>query len=134
MEVKLESLIPYEKLKIDVDSVFQIVEKNGKAVLLKENQPVYIIVKYEATMGLNETAENNITTSKYTLQQAMKIVLLEAEDHTMHAASLADEIFNRGLYLQKNGNKAQYNQIRARCGHYTDMFSALPGNNIKLKI
>jgi len=37
------------------------------------------------------------------------------------------------LYLQKNGKKAQYTQIRARCGHYPDMFEALPGNFIKLK-
>lgn len=51
----------------------------------------------------------------------------------MHAAALADEIYNRRLYLQKNGNKAQYSQIRARCGHYPDLFEALPGNYIKLK-
>lgn len=63
----------------------------------------------------------------------MKIVLSEAENKTMHASKLADEIYERRLYLQKNGNKAQYTQIRARCGHYPDMFEALPGNYIKLK-
>lgn len=132
MEVKLESLVPYEKIKIDADSVFQNVEKNGKVVLLKDNQPVYIILKYEATMGSIEK-EVHMETPKYTLQEAMKIVLLEVEDYTMHAADLADVIFNRGLYRQKNGGKAQYNQIRARCGHYPEMFEALPGNIIKLK-
>lgn len=69
----------------------------------------------------------------YTLQEVMKIVLSEAENKTMHASKLADEIYERRLYLQKNGNKAQYTQIRARCGHYPDMFEALPGNYIKLK-
>jgi antitoxin Phd len=69
----------------------------------------------------------------YTLQKAMKIVLSEAEHKTMHASELADEIYRRRLYLQKNGKKAQYTQIRARCGHYLDMFEALPGNYIKLK-
>jgi antitoxin Phd len=52
----------------------------------------------------------------------------------MHASELADEIYNRRLYLQKNGKKAQYTQIRARCGHYPDLFEALSGNVIKLKI
>lgn len=132
MEIKLDSLVPFDRIKIDADSVFQTVEKNGKVVLLKDNQPVYIILKYEANMGSIEQ-EANIETPKYTLQEAMKIVLLEAEDNTMHAAALADEIFNRGLYRQKNGGKAQYNQIRARCGHYPEMFEALPGNTIKLK-
>jgi antitoxin Phd len=37
------------------------------------------------------------------------------------------------LYLQKNGKKAQYAQIRARCVHYPELFEALPGNYIKLK-
>lgn len=132
MEIKLDSLVPYNKIKKDADSVFQTVEKNGKVILLKDNQPVYIILKYDANMGSIEQ-EVNMDTPKYTLQEAMKIVLLEVEDNTMHAAALADEIFNRGLYRQKNGGKAQYNQIRARCGHYPDMFEALPGNIIKLK-
>jgi antitoxin Phd len=51
----------------------------------------------------------------------------------MHAAELAYEIYKRRLYLKKDGSKAEYTQIRARCGHYPDMFEALPGNYIKLK-
>jgi hypothetical protein len=39
----------------------------------------------------------------------------------------------RKLYLKKDGSKAEYTQIRARCGHYPDMFEALPGNLIRLK-
>lgn len=52
----------------------------------------------------------------YTLHEAMKIVLSGAEDKIMHAAELADEIYRRRLYLKKDGSKAQYTQIRARCG------------------
>lgn len=132
MEIKLDSLIPFDKIRVDADSVFEMVERNGKVVLLKDNQPVYIILKYGADM-VNYEQESNMETPKYTLQEAMKIVLLEAEEQTMHAAALADEISNRGLYRQKNGGKVQYNQIRARCGHYPEMFEALPGNTIKLK-
>lgn len=132
MEVRLESLLPFEKISADVDAVFELVEKNGNVVLLKDNQPMYIIMKYEAALGtLEKKAEKE--TLKYTLQEAMRIVLSEAVDNKMHASALADEIFNRRLYLQKNGEKAQYNQIRARCGHYPDMFEALPGNVIRLK-
>lgn len=133
MEVSLDSLIPFEKINTDADSVFEIVEKNGKVVLLRDNKPLYIIMKYDAAVDSIKRAAN-IETSKYTLQEAMRIVLSEAVDNTMHAAALADEIFNRRLYLQKNGGKAQYNQIRARCGHYPDMFEALPGNFVKLKM
>ena len=133
MEVSLDSLIPFEKINTGADSVFEIVEKNGKVVLLRDNKPLYIIMKYDAAVDSIKRAAN-IETSKYTLQEAMRIVLSEAVDNTMHAAALADEIFNRRLYIQKNGGKAQYNQIRARCGHYPDMFEALPGNFVKLKM
>lgn len=132
MEIKIDSLIPFEKIKENADDVFKIVDKNEKVLILKNNQPAYIITKYDSTnssgvVSLEKTASN------LTLQEAMKLVLLEAENNTMHASELADEIYNRRFYLQKNGGKAQYNQIRARCGHYPDMFEALPGNVIKLK-
>jgi len=132
MEINLESLIPYEKLKIDVDQVFQVVEKNGKVVLFKDNQPVYIIVKYDSNMHFLEKAMK-MESTKYTLQEVMKIVLLESGDRTMRTAVLADKIYNRRLYLKKDGTKAEYNQIRAGCGHYSDLFEAMPGNVIKLK-
>jgi antitoxin Phd len=131
MDVKIDSLIPFDTLRTDLEHVFSVVEKNGKVVLLKDNKPVYIVLKYDAEGIVAE----NITDkhANYTLQEAMKIVLSEVENKTMHASELADEIYKRRLYLQKNGKKAQYTQIRARCGHYPDMFEALPGNYIKLK-
>ena len=132
MDVKLDSLIPFDKIKTDLYSVFAVVEKNGKVVLLKDNQPVYIIIKYDETTALM-TQETNVKVVNYTLHEAMKIVLQGADNYTMHASALADEIYSRKLYLQKNGGKAQYSQIRARCGHYPDLFEALQGNYIKLK-
>lgn len=172
LDIKIESLIPFEKIKNDVDSVFQLVDKNNTVVLLKNNQPVYLIVKYAAdgealgniTVASSEgktagkrgrkskapgsrkarkgkTAENagesvntgSGETPKYTLQEAMKLVLAETEGKQMHAAELAEEVYQRGLYLKKNGAKAEYNQLRARCTHYPDLFEALPGNIIKLR-
>ncbi len=132
MNIKLDSLIPFEKIKTDTDNVFDIVDRNGKVVLLKNDMPMYIIYKYESNLNLFESniSDNSVN---YTLQEAMKIVLLDAENKTLHAAELADQIYNRKLYLKKDGSKAQYGQIRARCGHYPHMFEALPGNYIKLK-
>jgi len=131
MDVKIDSLIPFDLLRTDLEHVFSVVEKNGKVVLLKDDKPAYIVLKYDAEGIVAE----NITDkhANYTLQEAMKIVLSEVENKTMHASELADEIYKRRLYLQKNGKKAQYTQIRARCGHYPDMFETLPGNYIKLK-
>jgi len=131
MEISINSLIPFERALTAAKEVFEFVEKNGKVVILKNNQPAYIIMKYEGTEQI--TSIQNINPKNLTLQEAMKIVLLEAENHTLHASNLADIIFERKLYLQKNGGKAQYNQIRARCGHYPDLFEALPGNFIKLR-
>jgi len=132
MDIRIDSLIPFDSLKTNIDHVFSVVDKNGKAVLLKDNKPVYIVLKYDedhlsdAGIGMQEMPN-------YTLHEAMRIVLSEAENKTMHAAELADEIYRRKLYLKKDGSKAEYTQIRARCGHYSDMFEALPGNYIKLK-
>ena len=131
MDIKIDSLIPFDTLRTDLEHVFSVVEKNGKVVLLKDNKPAYILMKYDTQAIEVDTVPDKLI--NYTLQEAMKIVLSEDENKTMHASKLADEIYDRRLYLQKNGNKAQYTQIRARCGHYPDMFEALPGNYIKLK-
>lgn len=132
MEININSLIAYDALRTDIDSVFSVVEKNGEAILLKDNKPAYIIRKFDEGKFAEKIAKT-VEKPERTLHEAMKIVLSEAKDKTMHAAKLADEIYERGLYWQRNGNKAQSTQIRTRCGHYEDMFDALPGNYIKLK-
>ena len=132
MDIRIDSLIPFDSLKTNIDHVFSVVDKNGKAVLLKDNKPVYIVLKYDEN-HLSDAGIGMQEMPNYTLHEAMRIVLSEAENKTMHAAELADEIYRRRLYLKKDGSKAEYTQIRARCGHYPDMFEALPGNYIKLK-
>ena len=132
MDIKIDSLIPFDSLKTNIEHVFSVVDKNGKVVLLKDNKPVYIVLKYDEN-HLSDAGIGMQEMPNYTLHEAMRIVLSEAENKTMHAAELADEIYRRRLYLKKDGSKAQYTQIRARCGHYPDMFEALPGNIIRLK-
>ena len=132
MDIRIDSLIPFDSLKTNIDHVFSVVDKNGKVVLLKDNKPAYIVLKYDEN-NLTDTGIGMQEMPNYTLHEAMRIVLSEAENKTMHAAELSDEIYRRRLYLKKDGSKAEYTQIRARCGHYPDMFEALPGNYIKLK-
>jgi len=132
MDIRIDSLIPFDSLKTNIDHVFSVVDKNGKVVLLKDNKPVYIVLKYDEN-NLTDVGISMSEMPNYTLHDAMRIVLSEAENKTMHAAELADEIYRRRLYLKKDGSKAEYTQIRARCGQYPDMFEALPGNIIRLK-
>lgn len=56
MEIKIESLVSYEKIKKHPDAVFKLVDKNDTVVILRNNQPAYVIVKYEAEV---QKAENN---------------------------------------------------------------------------
>jgi len=135
MDVKLEMLIPFKKIFESPNEVFNVVENYGQVVLLKNNTPIYIIMKPQVS-AVNSNPIGGVLIKKtpmLTLQEAMKTVLLDAKDHQMHAAELADAIYDRGLYVQKNGEKAKYNQIRARCGHYPEMFEALKGNVIRLR-
>jgi antitoxin Phd len=132
MKVSLDSLIPYEKLKNSLSEVLDLVEEKGHVVILKNNEPAFIISDYKSGLLIKDE-QPNIKRSDYTLQEAMKIVLMEQEDQQLHAAKLADEIYKRGLYYKKNGEKAQYNQIRARANHYPELFKPLAGNIIKLK-
>lgn len=131
MEISINSLVPIEKAMNEAETVFKTVDEIGKVIILKDNKPAYILLKYEENIEMPVSAPAAKTT--YTLQEAMRIVLSEAENHTLHASELADIIYDRKLYVQKNGEKAKANQMRARCGHYPDMFEALPGNYIKLK-
>lgn len=131
MEISINSLIPIEKALNDAESVFKTVDNIGKVVILKDNRPTYILLKYEENVevpGYGSAAKDT-----YTLQEAMRIVLAEVDNKTLHASELSDIIYDRKLYSQKNGEKAKANQMRARCGHYPDMFEALPGNYIRLK-
>lgn len=132
MEINLESLISFETLKSDLDNVLRVVDEKGRIVIIKDDQPVYIITKYNASISSPEP-DSQKRSSTYTLQEAMKIVLKEKEGNKMHAADIADEIYRRGLYYKKDGGKAKYNQIRARASHYPHLFEALKSNIIRLK-
>lgn len=131
MEISINSLVSIEKAINEAEAVFKTVDEIGKVIVLKDNKPCYILLKYEE----NVEVPISVPTAKatYTLQEAMRIVLSEVENHTLHASELADVIYDRKLYVQKNGEKAKANQMRARCGHYPDMFEALSGNYIRLK-
>ncbi len=131
MLIDFEKLIAYDDAISNPENIFNMVDEKGMIALIKDNQPKYLLIRFsndaEKTM---ELAINGA--KKRTLHEAMKEILLEKPNKTMHASDLANEIFNKKLYFKKDGTKAGYNQVRARCGQYPDIFEALPGNYIKL--
>lgn len=136
MQIKLETLLPFEKIIEMPSEVFDVVEAHGRAILLKDNAPAYIIMKpdfFEHKSRFNDIPAGKRKNTVLSLHDAMRVVLQDAENQEMHASDLANEIFRRGLYLQKDGDPVKYNQIRARCSNYPEFFEALPGNIIKLK-
>ena len=94
MNVKIDSLIPFDSLQTDLNYVLSVVEKNRKVVLLKDNKPAYIVLKYDEN-HLSDAGIGMQEMPNHTLHEAMRIVLSEAENKTMHAAELADEIYRR---------------------------------------
>ncbi|MPN58099.1 hypothetical protein SDC9_205800 [bioreactor metagenome] len=130
MNIKLENLIPFDMLIENPTKVFDLVESGEQVILLRDNKPSYILTKIivdAENEGGQQTSQKILT-----LHEAMEIVLKDQDGRRMHAAALADEIYNRGLYLKKDGTKAEYTQIRARCNHY-QQFEVKPGNIICLK-
>jgi hypothetical protein len=64
-----------------------------------------------------------------TLHEAMKTILLEQMNQTMHYEALAVEIAERGLYRQKKGEIAYPKQIKARAKRYPHIFAVDGENN-----
>lgn len=135
MSINLETLVPYDQILKSPSEVFNLVDRYGSVVLLRKDSPAYIIMKPDAEMEskIPEMTEQEYK-AEYKLHEAMEIVLLEAAGNQMHAADLAETIYKRGLYYKKDGTKAEYDQIRARCNHYPELFIAQKGNVIKLNI
>ncbi len=132
MSFNLESLVSFDRLLDSPEKVLDLVDSQGHIIILRNNKPMYIISRVDAPKELLKSSKYEASEKpKLTLHEAMQVVLKEVEGQQMHAADLADEIYRRELYRKKDGSKAEYNQIRARCGLY-DMFEALPGNIIRL--
>jgi hypothetical protein len=133
MPINLETLVPYDQILNSQEGVFELVDRHGSVVLIRNDAPAYVIMKsdtvFESTPPEMAEQENK---AMNTLHEAMKLVLLDADDNQMHAADLADTIYKRGLYYKKDGSKAGPEQIRARCNRYPELFVALKGNFITL--
>jgi len=133
MPINLETLVPFDQILKSPEGVFELVDRHGSVVLIRNDAPVYEITKSDTVMESIPTEmdeqENRVV---YTLHEAMKLVLDGAKDKQMHAADLADVIYKRGLYSKKDGSKAGPEQVRARCNRYPELFIALKGNIITL--
>ena len=62
------------------------------------------------------------------LHEAMRIVLLDEPRHTCTAARLSSEIAKRGLYVKRDGSRADSHQVAVRARKYPGLFDIESGN------
>lgn len=130
MQLKLDSFISKEKLLNDFEEVEKKVKKYGQVIILDNNNPTYKL----SLLDMNEIVKSEKPKrARTTLVDAMVRVLTYAQDGTMHAKDLADEITDKELYFMKDGSIVTPVQIRTRASNNRDKFECLPGNFIKLK-
>ncbi|MEG0662583.1 MAG: hypothetical protein RR472_04830 [Anaerovoracaceae bacterium] len=143
MEINIKELMPIEAVMEDLEGMFQKVDELDRVVILKDNRPVYVLLKYQENVDFaKETSSEGMSPSsqeqpegKWTLKlhEAMAQVLEEIPDRTLSAKELSDEIYARGLYRKKNGEQAMANQVRARCNNYNLLFEGKKKNFIRLR-
>jgi hypothetical protein len=122
----------YKLMRDDDRIIEQPPKKRGSRVIIEYNlSNQYKLQKIKNQSKSIELDADNSARLNLTLHEAMRLVLSETKDNQMHATNLANEIYQRGLYLKRDGTKAKANQIRARAKNY-NMFEILPGSIIKL--
>jgi hypothetical protein len=62
MDIKIDSLMPFDALCNDLENVFSVVDKNGKVIFLKDNKPAYILMKY-CSQTISDTLSKRATTT-----------------------------------------------------------------------
>jgi len=141
-----DQIISITEANQNFSSLIHKVNRNGYALIFSNNQPEYVVIRFdnfeeiiknfedeEITSILNRSNKERVPViNNMTLHEAMRQVLLEAKDNIMHASELADEIYNRGLYRQKKGEKAPASQIKLRARHYSNLFQIVDRSYIKL--
>ena len=69
---------------------------------------------------------------KFSLHEAMALVLKDAPNYTASTTFLSDEIWERELYWQKNGSKAFPEQMFLRAREYPAIFRVIDKDTIQL--
>ena len=79
MEISINSLVSIEKAINEAEAVFKTVDEIGKVIVLKDNKPCYILLKYEE----NGEVPISVPTPKatYTLQEARGLYCSEGKPH-----------------------------------------------------
>jgi hypothetical protein len=81
---------------------------------------------------MNEDVDKTNERPKFTLHEAMAIVLKDAPNFTATINFLSEEIWERELYWQKNGDKAFPEQIFLRARKYPSIFEVIDRQTLKL--
>ena len=140
MKIAMESRVAYEDWIRKPKDILDQVDALGEVVIVRNNQPAYHITACgeRKAPGLQDIQTHKPQPGPspqrpvMTLKEAARAVLETAESDQMHVSELADLIYEKGLYLKKDGSKAPYTQVRAMCGQYPEDFETLEKNRIRL--
>ena len=126
--MELDSFFSVDALK-DLDWFLREVDMLDEAIIIKENRPMYRIVRIGSKADRRDTTH---VIKRVDLWTAMRQVLLEFPDNSAHAKVIADEINKRGLHCTRSGYPVSVVQIRSRAQRKPQLFKCLKGNIIQL--
>jgi hypothetical protein len=81
-----------------------------------------LIARGRSALGVDEAP----SAPRRTLNEAMKLVLLESGGHPMPAPAILGQVKSRDLYRTQTGAPVSLNQIHARVYHSPDVFERTP--------
>ena len=116
-----------EELRGDLDRAMHALHRSSAETAELERQ-------VKSLQALLELAADGVTAQDHqglTLHEAMRAVLTDASLGMLRAGDLAAEINRRGLYRMRDGRPVEAQQIHARVGHYSHLFTR-EGTFIKL--
>lgn len=126
--MELDSLFPIDDLN-DVDSFLREVDLRDEAILIKDNRPMYRVVRIGSEADRRMQLE---VIRRVDLWNAMKEALTEVPGKTAHAKEIANIINARKMYCTRSGSPVTAVQIRSRAEHKPEIFECLKGNFIRL--
>lgn len=127
-DIKKVAAAHAEEIRGDLDLAHTRLHQQQMAVHDLERQ----IVSLEMLLELTEASQRDEDpSSQMTLHGAMALVLREQPMHMMRPADLLSEVNRRRLYKMRDGRPVELQQIHARVGNYSHLFTR-DGTFIKL--
>lgn len=97
----ISKFVAYSRLLESPEDIMDLVDEKGEVIIIKDDEPLYVIQNINQREIKEERSEFQKPVENITLHVAMERVLSQVDGHTLHAAELADEIYNQKLYFKK---------------------------------